>query len=135
GFNAMSAVCGSIQNSLIEQRRSPASPLLVDPFTNVSRTVSEFDAVRFTDDEEVYGTAVDQADFLEIDCERSAFLVVSDTKEVHAVHGNPAADTQHRWPVLNPQSVDSARHGGCVFLSKPPATRKLLKTNQKQDPR
>src|SRR5262245_49664077 len=90
---------------------SPPSALLVDPFADVTRTVSEFDAIRFTDGEKVHGTAIDQVDLLEIDGERSAFLIDRGTKDVHVVPCNPAADAQDGETVFNQQSVDSARHG------------------------
>jgi hypothetical protein len=88
---------------------------LVDPFADVSRTVSEFDAIRFADGEEVDGTPIDQVNLLEIDCEGSAFLIDRSTKDDHVVRCNPAADAQHRETVLDQQSVDSTRHVGCVF--------------------
>src|SRR5262249_17748039 len=66
-----------------------------------------------TDGEQFHGAAIDQLDCLEIDGERSAFLINRDTKDVHSIPQNPPADAQdHNRP--NPEPVDSARHGNAL---------------------
>src|SRR5262249_58181164 len=96
--------------------------------------VSEFDAAGRSDGEEVHGIAVDQADLLEIDRQGSAFLIDRGAKDLRVVGGNPSADPQDREAAIGHQSVDSAGHSVCAFLSKPTAIRNLLKTKEKEDP-
>jgi len=125
---------------------APKSPgrlrsLLVDPFPDVRRTVSEFDAPTFAECQEGYSTTVDQADLLEIDGDCSAFLMDGGTKDVHVVASNPPAEAQDHKIPFNHKSVDSAGHGGWALPrlphclrrqsvnavnSKPNTTRKLL---------
>src|SRR5215510_12505982 len=102
--------------SLGEQIRSPPSAFLVDPFADVSRTVSEFDAICFTHGEQVHGIAVNQIDLLEIDGEEPALLIDCDAKDVDVASCYPAEDAQDRETALDQHSVDSARHLGCAFL-------------------
>jgi hypothetical protein len=68
--------------------------LPVDPFPDVRRTVSEFDALTFAEYQEVHCSAVDQADLVEIDDNDPAFLIDGAAKDVHVVPCNPPADPQ-----------------------------------------
>src|SRR5262249_45337427 len=52
---------------VVRRVRRHLRPLLVDRFADISRTASEFDAIRFTNGEQVHDAAVDQVHFLEID--------------------------------------------------------------------
>ena len=81
-----------------------------DPFPDIRGAVSEFDAPRFDEYQEVHRTAVDQADFREIDGDRAAFLIERRAKDVNVVPCNPTANAQHHKISLSQQSVDSAGH-------------------------
>ena len=56
-----------------------------DPLPDVQGAVSEFDAPRFGERQEVHRTSVDYADLLEIDGDGAAFLIDRGTKDVNVV--------------------------------------------------
>lgn len=45
-----------------------------DPLADISRTVSEFDAVRFGECQQLHSITVDQLDFREIESDHAAFF-------------------------------------------------------------
>jgi hypothetical protein len=91
-------------------------PLSVDPFPDVCRTVSECDALVFTEQQEFHRRAVDHADLLEIDGNGLAFLIDRGTKDIHIVSSNPPAYAQEHDVAINQTSVDSAGHSGLTPL-------------------
>jgi hypothetical protein len=109
-------------------------PLSVNPFPDVRRTVSQFDAPTFAERQEVNSIAVNEADLRKIDGERAAFLIYRGTKDRNVVLRNPPADAQHHEIPFSRKSVDSAGHGALTVRNgKRRSTRKLLKWNVVQD--
>src|SRR5262249_33161289 len=91
---------------VVRRVRRHLRPLLVDPFADISRTVSELDAIRFTNVEQVHYSAGDQVHFLEIDGDTRGFLINRGTKDVDVVPSNPPVDSgfsahRRRSPVIH----------------------------------
>src|SRR5262249_41012475 len=86
-----------------------------DPFLDVRGAVSEFDASRFAECQQVHRTALDQADLAEIDGDRAAFLIDRGTEDLSVLLRNSSADAQHHKIPLNLKSVDSAGHRGLAL--------------------
>jgi hypothetical protein len=85
-----------------------------DPFADVGRTVSEFDAVRFVDRQEFHTVTVDQLEFGKFDGDDTA-VVERGAKHIKVIPCNPPTDVQHQTSVSR-NSVDSPRH---VSLARP----------------
>src|SRR5262245_5255698 len=79
-----------------------------DPFADIGRAVSEFDAVRFDDRQELHSLSVDQLEFGQLDGDDTAVLERG-AKYIQFFPCNPSTDVQHRT-LGGRKSVDSERH-------------------------
>jgi hypothetical protein len=91
-----------------------AASLSRDPFADVGRTVSECDAIRFAEGQEFHRITVNQLDFREFDGDDTDFLERG-PKDFQVFPCNPPTDAESNT-LLNPKSVDSARHGRASLL-------------------
>jgi hypothetical protein len=85
------------------------SSLARNPFTDVSRAVSELYSLCFGDDKKLHAFTVDQKDVLEIDGD-DATLIEHVPKELQVLWRNPTADAHDLPIVFNRQPVDPEAH-------------------------
>jgi hypothetical protein len=81
-----------------------------DPFADIKRTISEFNAADLAESKEFHGFSVDKQNVFEVDGEATRFLLQYTPKHVYMFSCNPAAYEQNNEVLSANDSVDSATH-------------------------
>src|SRR3954469_20534609 len=78
----------------VRQIRTSLSPLSIDPFTYISRTVPEFDPAGFAEGKKRHGIAINESHLFEINDDSGLFASEQFPKCVHILCANPPTHPQ-----------------------------------------